>query len=184
MLIIRRTIGLRLLVALVIAAALTACEPTNQGYAPLQPIAYSHAVHAGVNQIPCQYCHFGGERGRYAGIPPASICMNCHGEVSVEHEEVVKVQQALDSGEAITWQRVHKVPDHVYFDHSIHVSAAVECQECHGPMESMGTVLQWAPLTMGWCLDCHRLDDDPQEAADPVNVGRASRLVDCTNCHH
>ena len=158
-----------------------ACEPNNQGYSPTQPIAYSHAVHAGAMQIECQYCHYGAERSRHAGIPPAKICMNCHEQVLPDHPEVAKIKVALETGEPIKWVRVHYVPDHVFFDHSVHVNADVSCQQCHGPIESMGRVEQWAPLTMGWCIECHR---DSSEASSPGNAVRASPLTDCAICHH
>ena len=92
---------------------LAACEPTNRGYSPNQPVVYSHAVHAGALKIPCQYCHYGAERGRNAGIPPAAICMNCHAQVQKDHPEVVKVKKALAEGRAIEWVRVHRLPDFV-----------------------------------------------------------------------
>jgi hypothetical protein len=171
------------------AVVLAACEPTNQGYAPEQPVAYSHAVHAGGQSIACTYCHYGAERGRYAGIPPASVCMNCHTKVLPDSEEVQKVVRAIELRDPIEWYRVHKLPDHAYFDHSAHVvTGQVACQECHGPVESMGLVRQEAPLTMGWCLDCHRNQDplaadavpDPPPGAVPA-VG--TNLVDCSTCH-
>ena len=176
-------------IAAVALALATACEPTNQGYAPRQPIVYSHAVHAGGLQIPCQYCHFGAERGRYAGIPPASVCMNCHDQVVPDHPEVAKVKQALDEGNPIAWVKVHRLPDHAFFDHSVHTSAGVDCQTCHGAVESMGLVRQEAPLTMGWCVDCHRDrgSADTTALATLANGGdpaRHNRLTDCVVCHH
>ena len=154
------------------------CEPTNQGYAPTQPVAYSHAVHAGAMQIPCQYCHYTASRGRHAGIPPAQLCMNCHEQVKKDNPEVLKIKAALDSGEPIRWIRVHEVPDHVYFNHSAHVNGGVECAECHGEVSKMGRVEQWAPLTMGWCLDCHRGEPDAKLQ------DRGGPLTDCAVCHH
>jgi len=164
--------------------AVVACEPTNQGYAPEQPIVYSHAVHAGELQIPCQYCHFGAERGRYAGIPPTSVCMNCHMQVRTDHPQVQKLAHAIETGRPIEWVRVHWLPDHVYFNHSAHVIAGFACQSCHGPVQEMGRVEQWAPLTMGWCVNCHR-DNAPDDVlAAPGAVRRANRLTDCVTCHH
>jgi hypothetical protein len=154
------------------------CESTNQGYAPTQPIAYSHAVHAGSMQIDCQYCHFSAAKGRHAGIPPAQICMNCHAQVQADHPEVLKVKQAIADNEPIRWKKVHSLPDHVYFNHSAHVNGGVECTTCHGPVAEMGQVEQWAPLTMGWCLDCHR--GDPQSES----YDRGGPLTDCSVCHH
>jgi hypothetical protein len=178
---------------------LVACEPTNVGYSPDQPIVYSHAVHAGALKIPCLYCHFGAERGRYAGIPPAQICMNCHAQVLKGHPEVLKVKTALADGRPIEWVRIHRLPDFAFFDHSIHVKRGVACQTCHGQVQSMGRVTQEAPLTMGWCLECHRRSwpkaqelervaalNAPREevfAPGQAPMTRANRLTDCSVCH-
>lgn len=179
----------RLVPAAALAAAaalvLSACEPTNQGYEPRQPVAYSHAVHAGGMEIPCLYCHYAAERGRYAGIPPASVCMNCHAQIQPQSAEVLEVVNALQQQEPIRWVRVHKLPDHAFFDHSAHVGAGqVQCQTCHGQIQSMGIVRQDAPLTMGWCLSCHR----QQEAAPTTTTAAAGvargALTDCVTCHH
>ncbi len=177
-----RRAGLTLLA--VIGMFVCGCEPNSQGYEPTQPIAYSHAVHAGAYKIPCQYCHYAAERGRYAGIPPASLCMNCHKQVAKKDPEFKKVKQALDEGRPIAWVRVHNLPDHTYFNHKVHVQAKVKCQTCHGPVETMGRVRHWAPLTMGWCLDCHRDQGaNPGSQPEPPRV-QANRLTDCANCHH
>ena len=165
-------------------ASLVGCEPTNQGYMPQQPIDYSHAVHAGAMQIPCQYCHFGAERGRSAGIPSAQICMNCHKQVKKDHPEVMKVAKAIETNTPIQWVRVHSVPDHVYFNHSIHVAKNVSCQTCHGPVESMGRVTQWSDLTMGWCIDCHRNNSEPPVGHPEGAPVRSGPLTDCAVCHH
>ncbi len=163
---------------------LVACEPTNQGYAPKQPIEYSHAVHAGELQIPCQYCHVGADRGRYAGVPPAQTCMNCHKNVVQDNPEVKKIAAAIESGTPIEWTRVHWIPDHVYFNHSAHVNADIQCQTCHGPVQEMARVTQWAPLTMGWCVNCHR-DNAPEDVLAEAGAQRQSnRLTDCVTCHH
>ncbi len=198
---------LRVLVTLALGTlvvGLTSCEPTNLGYAPNQPIVYSHAVHAGALKIPCLYCHYAAERSRYAGIPPARLCLNCHTQVLKDHPEVVKVKTAIEKGEPIRWVRVHKLPDFATFDHSIHVRKGVLCQTCHGPVESMGRVTQFSPLTMGWCIDCHRrsapaavgfasLRLPPGAGSQPVppapgpGLGpsvSANRLTDCAVCHH
>jgi hypothetical protein len=162
------------------AAALAApgCEPDNRGYAPTQPIVFSHAVHPGASRIPCQYCHFSAARGRHAGIPPAQICLGCHAQVKPTSPEVERVRAAGANDQPIAWIRVHRLPDHVYFDHSIHVSALVACETCHGPVAETARVQQWAPLTMGWCLDCHRAGDRPE------TTGRGGPLTECAVCHH
>ncbi len=104
--------------------------------------------------------------------------MNCHKQVLPDSVEVMKIQAAIDDGQPIAWVRVHKVPDHVYFNHSIHVKKGIACQDCHGPVEQMAVVEQWAPLTMGWCLDCHRAGP---MIAEP---SRGGPLTDCAVCHH
>jgi hypothetical protein len=180
---------LRLALLAAVLGGVAACEPTNQGYQPEQPVAYSHAVHAGGQEIPCTYCHYGAERGRYAGIPAASVCMNCHTQIQPDNPEIVKVVQAIDQRDPIEWYRVHKLPDHAFFDHSAHVVAGgLECQDCHGPVEAMGLVRQEEPLTMGWCLDCHRQQDlpasDPSPEAPPGLVPAVgANLEDCSTCH-
>ncbi|MBK5284114.1 MAG: c-type cytochrome [Bacteroidia bacterium] len=143
----------------------------NQNYQPDQPIAFSHKIHAGDNAINCKYCHFGAEKGKTAGIPPASVCMNCHKYIKegtlTGKDEIAKIYKALDynpetqvygpNKKPIQWTRVHNLPDLTYFNHSQHVTVAgVECQTCHGPMQEETVANQFAPLTMGWCIDCHR----------------------------
>ncbi len=185
-----RTHGITRLTAVPVALLVLAlfafgCEPNNQGYAPEQPVNYSHALHAGAMEIPCAYCHFGAERGRYAGIPPAAICMNCHSQVVPTHPEIQKLREALTNNEPIEWVRVHTLPDHVYFNHSVHIGAGVQCQTCHGPVEQMARVEQFAPLTMGWCVNCHR-DGGGEDVSEDRQVpkGQATPLTDCAVCHH
>lgn len=141
------------------------------GYQPEQPIAFSHEVHAGQNGISCVYCHSGAEKGKAAGIPSANVCMNCHKAVQegkrTGTKEIAKIYAALDydpntgkygnNPKPIKWIKVHNLPDHVYFNHSQHtVAGKVECQTCHGPVETMTVAKQHSPLTMGWCVNCHR----------------------------
>lgn len=140
----------------------------DRGYAPSQPIAFSHKQHAGDLKIDCRFCHFNAERGKHAGVPPMSVCMSCHSVVASDKPEIRKladiaatgsyaaVDGSLREGGVVHWNRVHKLPDHVYFDHSAHVAANVACQTCHGPVEEMVVLRQHSPLTMQWCLDCHR----------------------------
>ena len=166
---------------------------TDQGYAPKQPIAFSHKLHAGKHAMDCSYCHFNAERGRHAGVPPASVCLGCHspekGGVGAGINEVEKLVGILSAevdesytmheltylniegapeaplkevhkeGGIVHWERIHKLPDHVYFSHEWHVAAGVSCQTCHGPIEEMEVVYQYADLSMGWCMDCHRNDN-------------------------
>ena len=186
----------------------------NRGYQPVQPIAYSHRLHAGDMKISCLYCHSAAERSRYAGIPAVSVCMNCHRQVTapialVEQEkaasekegrkpqriispELRKIYDAYGLDERlfpleghgrtarpVSWVRVHALADFVRFDHSPHVIAGVACQSCHGPVETMERVRLVAPLTMGWCVNCHREANEHGVGGKRVNAS-----LDCTACHY
>jgi mono/diheme cytochrome c family protein len=129
----------------------------QQGYAPKQPIAFSHQLHAGQYEIDCQYCHTGVEISKNANIPSVNICMNCHSAIKTESPEIQKLYLALENNKPIEWVRIHNLPDLAYFNHAQHVKVGgVECQTCHGPIEEMDVVYQYSSLTMGWCIDCHR----------------------------
>ncbi len=110
--------------------------------------------------------------------------MNCHKNVAQDHPEVKKVVAAIESGTPIAWTRVHWIPDHVYFNHSAHVNADIQCQTCHGQVQEMGRVTQWAPLTMGWCVNCHRANAPVDVLAEPGALRQSNRLTDCVTCHH
>ena len=153
---------------------------TNQGYMPVQPIHFSHKIHAGDNQIDCNYCHSSARVSKHSGIPSLNVCMNCHktiyeytGETSEEYSkafydaEIQKLYKSVGWDDAaqeytgvtypVKWVRIHNLPDFAYFNHSQHVSVAgIECQTCHGPVEEMEIMYQHSPLTMGWCINCHR----------------------------
>ncbi|GAB1447011.1 MAG: c-type cytochrome [Cyclobacteriaceae bacterium] len=136
----------------------------QQGYAPKQPIAFSHKVHAGQYEIDCKYCHTGAIKGRSANIPSPNICMNCHTQIrsgtNTGESEIAKIVAAVETNRPIEWVRVHNLPDLAYFNHSQHVNVGgIECQTCHGPIEEMDVVKQYSLLTMGWCIDCHRKTD-------------------------
>jgi len=153
----------------------------DQGYEPIQPIHYSHRIHAGENQIECKYCHSSARVSKHSGIPSLNVCMNCHKSISEVAEstatedyskefydgEIQKLYKAVGwdadnqkytgKTEPVKWVRIHNLPDFAYFNHSQHVTVAgVECQKCHGPVEEMEIMYQHAPLTMGWCINCHR----------------------------
>lgn len=153
---------------------------SQQGYEPAQPIAYSHALHAGELQINCLYCHSGAEKSRHAGVPSASICMNCHAQVKKDAPEIKKLSAAIESGTPIEWTRVHRLPDFAYFNHSRHVAANVACQTCHGAVETMVRVKQVETMTMGWCLDCHRNTEKETRSA----AKRIAPTTDCSACHY
>lgn len=143
----------------------------HQGYQPVQPIKYSHELHAGVMKIDCQYCHSGAYKSKNASIPSLNVCMNCHRSVKTESPEIHKIYDALgydpattkyDSTKAkpIQWVRIHNLPDFAYFNHSQHVKVGkVICQTCHGPIQTMKEVYQYSPLTMKWCIQCHKRTD-------------------------
>lgn len=132
----------------------------QQGYAPKQPIAFSHKIHAGDYEIACQYCHTGVNIGKSANIPSANICMNCHTAVKTESPEIQKIWAAVENNKPIEWVRVHNLPDLAYFNHAQHANVGgIECQTCHGPVEEMEVLRQHSLLTMGWCIDCHRKTD-------------------------
>ncbi len=155
----------------------------DQGYEPVQPIHYSHRIHAGTNKIECKYCHSSARVSKHSGIPSLNVCMNCHKSISEVAEttqseglneygvdynkEIKKLYKATGwnpdtqsySGETepVKWVRIHNLPDFAYFNHSQHVMVAgVACQKCHGPVEEMEVMYQYSPLTMGWCINCHR----------------------------
>ena len=131
-------------------------EFTDVGYSPLQPVAFSHRLHAGEVGIDCRYCHNTIERGAKAAIPATETCMNCHKSIHSKSEKLEIVRQSLAHDVPIRWVRVHMLPDYAYFDHSVHLAAGVGCVSCHGRIDQMETVRQEKPLSMGWCLDCHR----------------------------
>src|SRR5205807_6384853 len=114
----------------------------QQGYAPEQPIAFPHKVHAGDNKIACLYCHYAARTSRHAGIPPASVCMNCHSIMEKQTVEIEKLKEAVQQERPIRWVKVHNLPDFVYFNHSQYVLSGVKCQSCHGPIEKMDRVQQ------------------------------------------
>lgn len=124
-----------------------------------QPVEFDHRHHVSDNQIPCVYCHRGAETSRFAGIPSTDVCMGCHAQVWNDSPLLEGVRRSYFSDRPIAWNRVHDLPDFVYFDHAVHVTRGVHCATCHGKVENMARVYQVAPLTMGWCLDCHRQAD-------------------------
>ena len=143
----------------------------NQNYKPEQPIPFSHEQHVGQYKIDCQMCHTSAERSRHASIPSLNICMNCHMTIKPSSPYIQKLQKAYEAGQSISWVKVHRLPDHVKFNHAAHVLSGKQCQECHGPVETMPVIYQWSDLSMGWCVNCHRR---PENKA-PLN---------CATCHY
>jgi hypothetical protein len=177
-------------------------KTTDVGYAPIQPVPYSHAVHVGQLGIDCLYCHNTVEETAHAAIPPTQTCMNCHSAIRTNSEKLIPVRQSYATGMPVEWIRVHDLPDYVYFNHSAHVRRGVGCVSCHGRIDTMEVVSQVEPLSMGWCLDCHRnperhlrpvefvtaMDWVPED--DQLVLGRRLReeydinpKVDCNTCH-
>ena len=142
---------------LVLVTTLGASPRTlNVGYAPEQPVPFSHALHAGDLAIDCRYCHTTVEKSAHAAIPPTSTCINCHKSIKTDSPKLALVRESAATGKAIRWKRVHDLPDYAYFDHSAHVTRGIGCVSCHGRIDQMDVVRQAEPLSMGWCLDCHR----------------------------
>jgi hypothetical protein len=131
-------------------------EYTDVGYRPHQPVPYSHALHVGELGLDCRYCHVSVETSPVATVPPTQTCMNCHHVVKRDSEKLTVVRESLASGRPIRWVRVHNLPDYAYFNHAVHVRAGVGCKSCHGSIHQMEEVMQVEPLSMSWCLDCHR----------------------------
>ncbi len=141
-------------------------EFTQVGYAPEQPVPFSHQVHVGQLGMDCQYCHTQVTESKYANIPATQTCMNCHNQIKTDSDKLEPVRDSWESGEPIEWVRVHMLPDFAYFNHSAHVNVGVGCESCHGRVDRMEVVYQAEPLSMGWCIDCHR---EPEKHIRPVD---------------
>lgn len=177
---------------------------TGQDLAREQPVPFSHQHHVGGLGLDCRYCHTGVETTRYAGMPPTETCMTCHSQLWTDAGMLAPVRTSLAEKRPMHWRRVNALPDYVYFNHAVHVTKGVGCSTCHGPVDRMPLMRQAAPLTMGWCLDCHR---HPEKALRPRSAvfdmawkpppdqearGRRlmaerhvdpARLTDCSRCH-
>lgn len=144
------------------------CTPkyTRVGYQPIQPVAYSHAIHVGQLGMDCRYCHSAVEKSWYANLPSSSTCMNCHNQVLKDDPRLALVRESAASGKPIQWIQIHRTPDYVYFNHSVHVTRGISCVECHGQINEMTEVQHAKPLSMTFCLDCHR---NPAAKLRPVD---------------
>lgn len=178
---------------------------TRQSEVVNQPVPFSHNHHTAGLGIDCRYCHTSVERSSSAGIPPTSTCMNCHKQIWTNAALLEPVRASFAKQEPIEWQRVHDLPDFVYFNHSVHVAKGVGCVTCHGRVDQMPLVYQAQPLTMEWCLDCHRdpvknlrpknqvfnmkwePDPDPEKAAaertELAREYKVQSLMSCSTCH-
>ena len=167
-----------------------------------QPIQFSHERHVAGNGIDCRYCHTSVEDSSFAGIPPTRTCMNCHSQIFANSPFLEPVRESFRTGRSLEWNRVHDLPDFVYFDHSIHVHKGVGCTTCHGQVDRMPLMWQDKSLQMEWCLDCHRSPERyvrPREAVfradyvpppDQAEVGKRlveqyqiQKLTSCSTCH-
>ena len=163
---------------------------SNQGYAPEQPIPYSHKLHAGQYKIPCLYCHSSAEKSIHAAIPSLNVCMNCHSVVKTESPYIKSIKEHFDSGKPVEWLRVHELPDHVRFPHKRHVAAGIQCQSCHGQIQDMERVYQAQALDMGWCLGCHRGQTTPKYLhqkyypGEKDLAGKPVAPFNCSACHY
>jgi menaquinone reductase, multiheme cytochrome c subunit len=172
------------------------------GYQPTQPVPYSHALHVGELGLDCRYCHNTVTKSPKAAIPPAATCMNCHTGIRKDSPLLLPIRESFTDGTPVNWVKVHDLPDYAYFDHSAHVTRGVGCESCHGRVDQMEVVYQAKPLTMEWCLECHRAPDEHlrppnrvtemgyKAAADPLVAGgelRRERAInpktDCSTCH-
>lgn len=142
---------------------------TDVGYRPEQPVPFSHKQHAGQLGMHCQYCHAGVEKSAHSPVPTTSVCMGCHQVIKAESPKLQKVRDSWEKGTPIEWERIHHLPDYAHFNHSRHIRAQIDCQSCHGKIEEQGVVAQNKPLSMGWCLDCHRNPEANVVPARPIS---------------
>jgi hypothetical protein len=178
---------------------------TNQGVTRDQPVPFSHQHHVAGLGIDCRYCHTSVETTSFAGIPPTSTCMNCHSQIWTNASMLEPVRQSYATGKPLVWTRVHRLPDFVHFNHSIHVNKGVGCASCHGRIDKMPLTYQASPLTMDWCISCHRnpekfvrprdqvfnmaYEPSDQAALGPqlvkqYKINRPAVLMSCSTCHY
>lgn len=173
------------------------------GYTPKQPVPFSHKLHAGELGMDCRYCHNTIERAAFAAVPSTQTCMGCHTTVRKDSPALAPVRQSFETGKPVEWINVHMLPEYAHFDHSAHLSAGVGCVSCHGRVDRMQEVGQAKPMSMGWCLDCHRnptpnlrpkdqvtnMTWDPHQAgydphSDPQRTREVNPPVHCSGCHY
>lgn len=177
----------------------------NVNYQPVQPVAFSHALHAGELGMDCRYCHTTVEQAAFAALPPTQTCMNCHHSIHRESDKMIPVRESHETGMPLAWVKVHDLPDYAYFHHAAHLHAGVGCVECHGRVDRMEEVRQVHTLSMAWCLDCHRNPEDRLRPRDELTnlawsgpISDAQRaeieqrrdrlptqrqMTDCSTCH-
>jgi len=178
-------------------------EYTDVGYAPEQPDEYSHRLHAGQLGLDCQYCHTNVKDAAHSNVPATQTCMNCHSQVRTESLKLLPVRESWATGESIEWIKVHKLPDYARFSHAVHTNNGVGCESCHGRIDQMEVVFQSEPLSMGWCLECHRApeqflrpndeittmgyeqpDDFVEQNLQRINAEGIQPPTNCSACHY
>lgn len=179
-------------------------QATDVGFMPNQPVQYSHALHAGKLGLDCRYCHVAVEQGPHANVPPTTTCMNCHASITLapaREPRITPVKDSYTNGTPIEWVKVHDLPDYAYFNHAAHVNRGVGCVTCHDRVDQMDIVYKAKPLSMSWCLECHRnpenflrpldkITDMAWQADDQLKLGRELKArydinpsQDCSTCH-
>lgn len=161
----------------------TYAERNGIGYAPEQPVKFSHKLHAGTMQIDCKYCHTGADKSRNASIPSVDICMNCHTLARKDRPEIQKLTDYYEKNRPLEWKRIHKVPDFVYFNHSAHVNKGIDCANCHGDVKQMEVVGQVNSFTMGACLQCHRKPETKISNFEEIKGNLKKGPEYCAACH-
>jgi len=178
-------------------------EYTDVGYAPEQPVEYSHRLHAGQLGLDCQYCRTNVKDAAHSNVPATQTCMNCHSQVRTESLKLLPVRESWATGESIEWIKVHKLPDYARFSHAVHTNNGVGCESCHGRIDQMEVVFQSEPLSMGWCLECHRApeqflrpndeittmgyeqpDDFVEQNLQRINAEGIQPPTNCSACHY
>lgn len=139
---------------------------TRVGYQPVQPVGFSHAIHVDQLGMDCRYCHSDVEKSWFSNVPASSTCMNCHSQVLKDDPKLALVRESAATGKSVPWVQIHKLPDYVYFNHSVHVTRGISCVECHGQVDKMDEVQHAKPFSMAFCLECHR---DPAAKLRPVD---------------
>jgi hypothetical protein len=200
--------GLVFLTGLALAGMLVVARSpylTNQRVTRDQPVQFSHKHHVGDDGIDCRYCHTSVETSAYAGIPPTKTCMNCHSVLFNNVGYLETVRESYRTNQSIEWVKVHRLADYVYFNHSIHINKGIGCSSCHGPVNEMPLVFQASPLTMEWCLDCHRnpeknlrpkdqifnmdwkadanQEEEGKKLAVEYKLRSTAELTSCSTCH-
>lgn len=178
-------------------------EYTDVGYAPEQPVEYSHRLHVGELGLDCQYCHTNVKDASHSNVPATQTCMNCHSQIRTESLKLLPVRESWATGQSIEWIKVHKLPDYARFSHAVHTNNGVGCESCHGRIDQMEVVFQSEPLSMGWCLECHNSpeqyirpnseittmgyehpDDFVQQNLQRIEAEDIQPPVNCSACHY